>query len=148
MSVIAAFVAFAGCVSRTPAPHVLVVYDTETGYTRTLGEAIAAGAAKCGAAVRTLSTENASWQDIEWGDAIVLGSPTHFGNPSAGLLGWVEKVWSQHWTDPSMSSKLGAVFATGWVHFTYETTLRPSYLSRTIVFFSRFPTPREPTHII
>ena len=76
---------------HTPA-KVLVVYHSETNYTRTLANAIADGATGAGALVRTMAVADADFERdvLVWADALVIGSPTHYGNPSATLLAWVE----------------------------------------------------------
>ena len=100
-------------------PRVLVVYSTETNHTKSLGEAIASGAAaaSCASCVRVLSVPQMAGrfeeEVLEWADALVIGSPTHYGNPSAELLGWVEKEWEAWWLDERLGGKRGAVFATG-----------------------------------
>jgi NAD(P)H dehydrogenase (quinone) len=93
--------------------QVLIVYHSETGYTKTLAEAIRAGASAGGAEVRFLSCKNATYKDVLWADAIVVGSPTHYGNPSADILSWFEKEWEDGFYDPALDGKIGTAFATG-----------------------------------
>jgi len=97
------------------APRVLIVYATHHNHTMNLGKAIAAGATAAGAEVRFKSVEEANFttDGLLWADAIVLGSPTHYGNPAAKMLGWCEDEWKYHWEDERMANKFGAVFATG-----------------------------------
>ena len=103
------------CSAAAGAPKVLVVYHSETGHTRTLAEAIAKGCESEGAgAVRVKSCANATYSDdVLWADAVVVGSPVHYGNPSAGILAWFEKEWEHGFTDPKLSGKVGSAFATG-----------------------------------
>ena len=107
------FVSAAGVHRR--APNVLVVSSSKHNHTFQLGAAIAEGAAAAGASTRVLRVADANFtRDVlGWCDAVVLGSPTHFGNPSADLLGWIEQEWASSWTAPAMGDKVGAVFATG-----------------------------------
>ena len=99
---------------RDSVARVLIVYHSETGYTKTFAGAIRAGATAGGADVRFLSCKNATYtNDVLWADAIVVGSPTHYGNPSADILGWFEKEWENGFYDPALNGKLGAAFATG-----------------------------------
>ena len=97
------------------APNVLVVASSKHNHTFQLGAAIAEGAAAAGAGTRVLRVAEANFtRDVlAWCDAVVLGSPTHFGNPSADLLAWIEAEWAGSWTDPAMGDEVGAVFATG-----------------------------------
>ena len=101
--------------SLARAPNVLVVYSTETGHTKTLALAIADGARKGGAVVKTQAVKDTNFTTdvLEWADAILLGSPVHYGNPASELLAWVETDWEAGWTDPRFAFKTGAVFATG-----------------------------------
>jgi multimeric flavodoxin WrbA len=48
----------------------------------------------------------------EWADAIVLGAPTHYGNPASQMLAWIEEDWLHHFTDERLPKKVGAVFTT------------------------------------
>jgi len=50
---------------------------------------------------------------LEWADAIVIGSPVHYGNPSAAMQAWFESAWEPFWEDKRLDGKIGAVFATG-----------------------------------
>jgi hypothetical protein len=50
------------------------------------------GATEAGAEVRVKSIEDTNFTEdvLVWADAIVLGSPTFYGNPAGKLLTWVE----------------------------------------------------------
>ena len=109
--------AVASLVAARP-PNVLVVASSRHNHTMKLGLAIAEGAreaASNAASTRVLAVTEANFSRdvLGWADAVVLGSPTHFGNPSAEMLGWVEAQWGGSWSDPRMGNKVGAVFATG-----------------------------------
>eukprot|EP01051_Picozoa_sp_SAG22_P013694 SAG22_NODE_1563_length_4114_cov_6.143711_1_plen_239_part_00 len=95
--------------------NILVVYFSVSNHTKALAEAVAEGAKSVpGATVRLQSTAETTIEDVlGWSDALILGSPVHYGNPAAGLLSWVEMEWEHAWTDPRFTNKLGAVFATG-----------------------------------
>jgi NAD(P)H dehydrogenase (quinone) len=94
-------------------PH----YARPRRYTEQLAEAIATGARTVipEANVRVQNVNETSVPDdvLTWADGILLGSPTYFGNPAAGLLSWVDTAWEPFWTDPRFSQKYGAAFATG-----------------------------------
>lgn len=98
-------------------PKVLVVYGTETNFTAQLAQSISYGAIDCGAqvVVKEVTDQTLSFERdvIEWADALVFGSPTHFGNPSAETLGWVRTMWEPYFTDARLQAKIGGVFATG-----------------------------------
>ena len=102
-----------------PQTNVAVVYHTESGHTMKLAEAIAGGARKAGATVRLLPCANATYGnethpgDVLWADAVIVGSPTHYGNPAAQILAWFESEWEHGFYDTALNGKVGSVFATG-----------------------------------
>ena len=108
---------FVGATSAAIA-KVLVVYHTETNYTRTLAQAIADGATGAGGEVRTMAVADADFERdvLGWADALVIGSPTHYGNPSATLLGWVEVSKAGRWGRlfAGGGGILGGVGGWGW----------------------------------
>ena len=95
--------------------RVLIIYATETNHTRELAAQLGQGARAVTRQVRVQSTTETNFTAdvLEWADAIAIGSPTHYGNPAADLLTWVESEWEHHWSDPRLSSKIGGVFASG-----------------------------------
>jgi NAD(P)H dehydrogenase (quinone) len=96
------------------AARLLVVYHSETGFTKTLAGVIQQGAISAGAEVRLLSCKNATYKkDVLWADAIVVGSPVHYGNPAADILAWFQNEWEDGFTDPALNGKVGSAFATG-----------------------------------
>jgi multimeric flavodoxin WrbA len=69
-----------------PAVRVAVVFHSGYGHTARQAEAVAAGAAAvAGVASQLVAVEgaDAAWDDLERADAIVFGSPTYMGGPSA-----------------------------------------------------------------
>jgi len=95
--------------------NVAIVYHSVTNHTESLAKAIGSGCSSVGASVKILRVEDASYEKdvLEWADALIIGSPTHYGNPSAGLLAWVEDEWEEFWKDERSSSMVGGIFATG-----------------------------------
>merc|ERR1712166_1519734 len=66
------------------------------------------------AELRVLSCANTTYKDdVLWADAVIVGSPVHYGNPSAGILQWFESEWESGFTDPALNGKVGSAFATG-----------------------------------
>ncbi|WP_327253959.1 NAD(P)H-dependent oxidoreductase [Streptomyces sp. NBC_01244] len=80
---------------------VSVIYYSATGTVRGLAEEAAASAREAGAEVRLRAvpgtpeagrepgTPDATPEDLEWADGILLGSPSHWGLPAAPLLEFV-----------------------------------------------------------
>lgn len=95
--------------------NVLVCYHSITNYTHQLAAAVAEGALQPGVHVRLQSIARTDVESdvLQWADAIVIGSPVHYGNPSAAMLAWFERSWEPFWKDPRFEGKLGAMFATG-----------------------------------
>jgi len=111
--------------SQAAPPRVLVVYATRHNHTASLGASIAEGAESVGGLVRIRCIRglDARYPDcdnpvnfttdvLEWADALVIGSPTHYANPAASVLAWVESEWVHSWSDERMQAKIGGVFTT------------------------------------
>lgn len=129
--------------------NVLIIFDTRYGNTMKLARAVAEGAASVhGAEVRLMRVEivepeeiirkNERWKeatdeyrqlpmaskdDLRWAHAIILGSPTRFGNMSAPLKTFVDRT-SSLWLKGELAGKIGGVFcSTSSMHGGNETTL-------------------------
>jgi NAD(P)H dehydrogenase (quinone) len=106
------------CIVATAAaaaqPKLLIVFATKHNHTQTLAQAIASGAEKSGAIARVqrCNETNFTTDALEWADAIVIGAPTHYGNPASQMLAWIEAEWIHSFTDPRLAQKLGGVFTT------------------------------------
>ncbi len=100
---------------------VLVVYDSRTGNTEEMAKAVESGARNTGTAVRVKKALEATTEDLEWADGIILGSPTHFGTMSENmkkLIGESVKIRGR------LEGKIGAAFtSSGGVAGGNETTL-------------------------
>jgi len=129
--------------------NVLIVFDTRYGNTMKLAKAIGEGARERGAEVRLrrpeiadpeeLIQKNERWrkvyeefrkvqevsrEDFYWADAVVLGSPTRFGNMSASLKSVIDRMWGKLWLEGTLIGKVGAAFtSTSSIHGGQETTL-------------------------
>ena len=107
-------VAWAGPVSATTTNtnadtvRVLVVYHSETGHTEALAEAAAEGARRvAGAEVTVKTVDEATNEDLEACDALLLGSPTYWGSMSTPVKQFIDGQ------RPFMGDKVGGAFATG-----------------------------------
>ncbi|MGD9932607.1 MAG: NAD(P)H:quinone oxidoreductase [Dehalococcoidia bacterium] len=129
-------------------PNVAVIYYSATGNVYRLAEAIAAGARETGAEVRLLkATETAPYDaivrnqrwadhatataaipeatlaDIEWADALVLGSPTRFGNIASQLKALIDQTGGL-WAQGKMAGKVASGFTSAsTAHGGLETTI-------------------------
>ena len=50
---------------------------------------------------------------LEATDGLILGSPVYFGNPSHGMIEFVENEMGPFWENRSLAGRNGGVFSTG-----------------------------------
>ncbi len=91
-------------------PRGLVVYDSKTGHTEKMAMAISQGMKREGLEVKVKRVENASLSDLTDADAIVLGSPTYFGNMSGNMKQFVDKSIELY--PDKLNDKVGAAFTS------------------------------------
>jgi NAD(P)H dehydrogenase (quinone) len=92
--------------------RVLVAYDSLTGNTEQMAQAVAEGAKRVGGVTVTLKrVAEVSKEDLEKADAILLGCPTYYANipgkTKAVLDDWAWKM------KVDFTDKIGGAFATG-----------------------------------
>ena len=123
--------------------RVLIVHDSGGGNTATMARRVARGVESvpgCEAVVRRVApllpanaprgpdvpetgAPYAEPEDLAECDALVLGTPTHFGNMSGSLKGFLDRTTSQ-WFAGALAGKPAAAFtSTGSLHGGQETTL-------------------------
>lgn len=130
--------------------NVLTAFYSRTGNVAKIAEAVAEGARQVdGAEVRlrrvddlapeeVIKSDERWWQsredqrsqylepaleDLEWADAIILGTPTRFGNVTAELKLFIDKT-GPLWVQGSLVNKVGAAFtSTSTIHGGNEMTL-------------------------
>jgi len=100
----------------------LIVYDSRTGNTEKMAMAVAEGAKlvpKTKVVVKT--ADNAKNSDLLEADAIVLGSPTYYGDMSGKLKEFIDKSIKIH---GKLVGKVGGAFtSSGGTACGAETTL-------------------------
>ena len=127
---------------------VAIVYYSQTGGTHKLADAIAQGAREAGAEVRLLKVKetapeaavaaNERWKahqeltngvpeatldDLEWADAIVLGSPTRYGGASSQLRAFIDTT-GPLWAKGALVDKIGSAFCSAaTLHGGQEATI-------------------------
>ena len=102
---------------------ILVVYDSKTGNTEKMAQAIAKGAQKRGTDVKASiqRAEQTKLQDLLDADGIIMGSPTYFGQMSAKLKTLIDESIQVH---TQLTGKVGAAFtSSGGTASGAETTL-------------------------
>jgi NAD(P)H dehydrogenase (quinone) len=115
---------------------VAVIYYSQTGTTYLLAQAVEQGANEAGAETRLLKVretapneaieKNEGWikhrdetaniqeatnDDLKWADAIIFGSPTRYGLPSAQLKNFLDQTGSL-WASGALVNKIGSSFTT------------------------------------
>lgn len=92
-------------------PKVLIMYDSNTGNTEKLAQAVEKGVKQIsGVTVELKRTEAVKSQDVLNADGYAIGSPSHFSIMSGKVLSLLTKLYSlRH----KMAGKPMAVFTTG-----------------------------------
>ena len=130
------------------AAKVAIIYYSQTGTTYDLAKAVEAGARETGAETRLLKVQelapedvvqqNEGWakhsdeaqnvpeasnDDLEWADAIIFGTPTRYGLPSAQLKNFMDKTGGL-WARGALVNKIGSSFtSTATAHGGQEATI-------------------------
>ena len=101
---------------------VLVVYDSKTGNTEKMAFEVAEGAKQVhGVKVITKKVDQTDIKDLLKADGIIVGSPTYYGQMSAGIKALVDESVEIH---GKLEGKVGAAFtSSGGTASGAETTL-------------------------
>jgi len=86
---------------------VIIVYDSRTGNVERMANAIAEGAAGVEVAVQKV-TETSAEMLLD-ADAIIMGSPTHFGTMTDSMKGFIASTYDIR---TQLQGKIGAVFSS------------------------------------
>ncbi len=101
---------------------VMVIYDSRTGNTEKMADAVADGARQVeGATIVVMNVDKAKPEDLLAADAIILGSPTYYGNMSGKMKELIDKSNAFH---GKLTGKVGGAFTSaGGTACGAETTL-------------------------
>ena len=125
-----------------------IIYYSSTGTVHALASAAAEGAEKAGAVVRlrkvaesapakaidakpawsqhlrdTAEVAEASLDDLDWAEVVLLGTPTRYGNPTSQLRAFLETTGGL-WQQGRLADKVYSAFtASGTAHGGQESTL-------------------------
>jgi len=100
---------------------VLVVYDSHSGNTEKMAHAIAEGVKQKNIKVHVKKVNTTSIEDLADHDAIIIGSPTYYGQMSGRLKELIDKSVKVH---GKLEGKVGAAFtSSGGTATGAETTL-------------------------
>ncbi len=90
--------------------QVLVVYDSRTGNTKKMAIAVADGARHVnGTEVVVLKVDQAKMSDLVNADAIIIGSPTYYGNMTGKMKSFIDRTNSIH---GKLRGKAGGAFTS------------------------------------
>lgn len=127
---------------------VAIIYYSQTGTTHKLAAGIEEGAKSAGAETRLLKVKETvpdevwgnipAWKqhleetsdireatndDLEWADAIIFGTPTRYGLPSAQLKNFIDQTGAL-WAKGALTNKIGSAFTTtATAHGGQEATI-------------------------
>lgn len=136
------------------APKVAVIYYSATGHGTTMAKRVTAAAEAAGAEVRlrhiaetqnpesfahnpawtanyeaTKDQPGATGEDIVWADAVIFGSPTRFGSPTAQFRSFIDSLGGL-WAEGKLADKVYAAFTSSQtLHGGQESTLLNLYVS-------------------
>jgi NAD(P)H dehydrogenase (quinone) len=112
--------------------RILIVYHSRLGSVKKMARLIARGVASidgCEALLRCVDPEEQNadlgveYADLADCDALILGSPTRFGNMSAEMKGFLDGT-SKQWMEGTLVGKPAAVFtSSSSMHGGQESTL-------------------------
>lgn len=132
--------------------NVTIIYYSSTGTNHAMAQAVEAGAKAAGAEVRrrlvaetapdaaidsnprwrefvdkTKAEPRATHDDFVWGDAVIFGTPTRFGNVAAQLKGFMDTLGGL-WMQGKTANKIYAGFTSAQnAHGGQESTLLALY---------------------
>jgi NAD(P)H dehydrogenase (quinone) len=90
-------------------PKVLILYHTRTGNTEKMARFIEEGAKSAGAGTALKPVVDATLDDLQGFDAIVVGSPTYYGLPAAEIIKLLDDSVKLH---GKLEGKVGAAFSS------------------------------------
>lgn len=125
-----------------------IIFYSQTGTTYELAKAVEEGARETGAETRLLKVKetapdevwmgNENWKkhrqdtehlkeatndDLVWADAIIFGTPTRYGLPSAQLKNFIDQTGGL-WAKGALTNKIGSSFtSTATAHGGQEATI-------------------------
>ena len=91
-------------------PKALIVYDSATGNTEKMALAIGEGFRESGVPAVIKKVKDTTLDDLVTADAIVLGSPTYFGNMSGSMKAFIDKTEKIY--PDGLKNKIGGAFVS------------------------------------
>lgn len=102
--------------------RILIIYDSKTGHTAKMARAVAQGAREIrGVEVVVKRAQRTGLNDLLKAEAIIIGSPTYYGQMSARIKALIDQSVKIH---GQLEGKVGAAFtSSGGTASGAETTL-------------------------
>lgn len=102
--------------------RILIVYDSRTGNTERMAHAVADGAKKVeGTKLVVAKVDKVKMRDLVDSDAIIMGSPTYYGNMSGKMKAFIDRTNGIH---GKLIGKVGGAFtSSGGTACGAETTV-------------------------
>ena len=89
--------------------NILLIYQSNTGNTKAMAEAVAKGARSAGVDVDIKPLAQASVDDLPQYDGIIIGTPTYFASVSAEIKRFIDDSIKYY---KKLQGKVGAAFAS------------------------------------
>ena len=93
-------------------PEILIVYDSKTGNTEKMAEAVRDGVLGEGAGVKLKKVDDVDIKELFEADGIIIGSPTYYGILTGKLKSLLDASVEYH---GKLDGKAGGAFATSGV---------------------------------
>jgi NAD(P)H dehydrogenase (quinone) len=88
---------------------VLIVYYSRTGNTRRMAEYVAEGVKDVGGEAKLFAIDQVSIEELNAADALIIGSPTHYGHPASEVQQFFDRSVAMH---GRFEGKVGAAFTS------------------------------------
>ena len=100
---------------------ILVVYDSRTGNTGKMADAVAEGIEKAGVTAVLKTVDEASVDELPNVEGVILGSPVYYGLPTGKVKSWIDESVKYH---GKLTSLVGGAFCSaGGTHTGSESTI-------------------------
>ncbi len=92
-------------------PNILILYQSKTGHTAAIAEAVAAGTDSVKSiSAKSVKIRNFTEEDIIQAHAVIIGSPVYYGSIDAEVLASLDALYP---LKNQLYNKIGAGFVTG-----------------------------------
>jgi NAD(P)H dehydrogenase (quinone) len=100
---------------------ILIVYDSQTGNTEKMAQAVAAGVEEAGVEPIVRKVDDSNVDELLRVEGLILGSPVYYGLPSGRIKAFIDESVKYHGKLDGMVA--GAFSSSGGTHTGCETTI-------------------------